>query len=222
LSTIKIYIDGLPIFLKGTQQADFAASANEGHPAIYYEKKADIRQALQTIKQHPEIKQLDIYGEVPVREILLQFQNFFNEQIAAGGLVLNRKGKVLMIHRRGYWDLPKGKLDPGETPEQAAIREVNEETSIEGLELGKLLIETFHMFTDRKGEPVLKHVYWYSMSTKVKGKPVPQEEEDITLARWVGKKSLAEKLQNTYPNIIDVFDAAARLPKKLKHLKISS
>ena len=50
--------------------------------------------------------------------------------IAAGGLVTNENNELLMIFRRGKWDLPKGKLDKGETIEECAIREVEEETGI--------------------------------------------------------------------------------------------
>jgi ADP-ribose pyrophosphatase YjhB (NUDIX family) len=48
--------------------------------------------------------------------------------MAAGGLVENEHGEILLIYRKKHWDLPKGKLDAGETLEECAVREVEEET----------------------------------------------------------------------------------------------
>jgi 8-oxo-dGTP pyrophosphatase MutT (NUDIX family) len=49
---------------------------------------------------------------------------------AGGGIVVNEQNEVLLIYRRGKWDLPKGKLDDGETIEECALREVKEETGL--------------------------------------------------------------------------------------------
>ena len=54
---------------------------------------------------------------------------------AGGGLVKNEKGEVLFMFRKGKWDLPKGKLDPGETMDACAVREVMEETGVSGLSI---------------------------------------------------------------------------------------
>jgi 8-oxo-dGTP pyrophosphatase MutT (NUDIX family) len=59
--------------------------------------------------------------------------------VAAGGLVFNENKELLMIYRRSKWDLPKGKLDEGETIEECAIREVEEETGVQQIILGKLI-----------------------------------------------------------------------------------
>ena len=59
--------------------------------------------------------------------------------LAAGGLVTNAQGEILWIFRRGFWDLPKGKLDDGETIQSCAIREVEEETGIQNIKLHELL-----------------------------------------------------------------------------------
>ena len=64
-------------------------------------------------------------------------ENISRNLITAGGLVINNNSKVLFIYRKNKWDLPKGKLDDGENLEEAAIREVVEET---GLDSNKLSI----------------------------------------------------------------------------------
>jgi 8-oxo-dGTP diphosphatase len=75
------------------------------------------------------------------------------EVLAAGGVVL-RHGEVAVVHRPRYddWSLPKGKLDPGEDFEQAALREVEEETGLR-CSLGKVLGDT--SYHDRKDRPKL-------------------------------------------------------------------
>jgi 8-oxo-dGTP pyrophosphatase MutT (NUDIX family) len=125
--------------------------------------------------------------------------------IAAGGLVRNEADDLLMIYRRGKWDLPKGKLDEGETIEACAIREVKEETGLNEITLGKLIGITHHRYFDKWiMNDVIKETHWFEM--KVKDHPVfiPQKEEDILEIRWVNKKDLPEYLQETYPNIIEI------------------
>lgn len=125
--------------------------------------------------------------------------------IAAGGLVFNEQNELLMIFRRGFWDLPKGKLDPGETIEACAIREVQEETGLTKIALGKFITITIHEYFDPYlKEDVIKESHWYHM--KVVGEPplIPQTEEDITSIKWVGTQSLPAYLNNTYSTIKEV------------------
>ena len=65
---------------------------------------------------------------------------------AAGGLVYNNKREILFIYRNGKWDIPKGRIEKNESHQEAAVREVEEETGIEGLEVKKFLTTTYHVF----------------------------------------------------------------------------
>ncbi|MEO1435804.1 MAG: NUDIX hydrolase, partial [Bacteroidota bacterium] len=103
---------------------------------------------------------------------------------AAGGLVFNANQEALFIFRRGFWDLPKGKVDPGETIEDAAVREVSEETGIQHIERGDLLLVTHHTYKNRKDRRCLKPTYWYLMNT-TESNLIPQAEEDIEAAEWM-------------------------------------
>jgi 8-oxo-dGTP pyrophosphatase MutT (NUDIX family) len=125
--------------------------------------------------------------------------------IAAGGLVFNEYHELLMMYRRGKWDLPKGKLDEGETIKACAVREVEEETGINNIEIGDLIAKTYHEYFDKwVGEQVIKETWWYAM--QVNGKPActPQTEEDIEQVIWATKAQIQEHLQNSYPNIIEI------------------
>lgn len=129
--------------------------------------------------------------------------------IAGGGLVLNDSGELMMIFRRGKWDLPKGKLDEGETIEACALREVAEETGAANLELGALIDIGHHEYFDRfLQEEVIKETHWFLMHAKGVQNLVPQTEEDILEIRWAKGESLATCLQNTYDNVIDVIRKA--------------
>lgn len=125
--------------------------------------------------------------------------------IAAGGLVFNEQEELLMIFRRGYWDLPKGKLDRGETIEQCAVREVEEETGIRDITVVRFISITLHEYFDTYlDENVIKESHWFHMKVKGHQILVPQTEEDISIIKWVGKAQLPEYLNNTYPNIESV------------------
>lgn len=131
----------------------------------------------------------------------------FKSIIAAGGVVFDVNGFVLIIKRFGIWDLPKGKVERGEDVDEAAIREVEEECGISGVTLGEFITPTYHVYT-MKGITILKTTYWYAMNYTGDEQLVPQVAEDITDARWVPLNDLDEYMSNTYQTIRDVFIAA--------------
>jgi ADP-ribose pyrophosphatase YjhB (NUDIX family) len=141
----------------------------------------------------------------PGNDILDKFSSKIPMIVAAGGLVKNKKGKVLFILREGKWDLPKGKLDKGESMEDAAIREVEEETGVKDLKVERYLQTTYHIFK-RSGRYKLKKVIWFEMSTKYSGELVAQEDEGITKVKWKGAKKTKKALKNSYRNIRILFE----------------
>ncbi|MCX6206005.1 MAG: NUDIX domain-containing protein [Bacteroidetes bacterium] len=127
--------------------------------------------------------------------------------IAGGGIVTNELGELLMIFRRGKWDLPKGKLDKGESIEECAIREVEEETGVQKLQLGQLLLVTEHEYFDKWVQAdVIKETHWYRMFVAGVPKLVPQTEEDITAIEWTSLADIANRLNESYETIRQVLD----------------
>ena len=136
-----------------------------------------------------------------VKEPTKCFENFsatYRNIDAAGGLV-TRKDELLFIKRFGKWDLPKGKVEKGESFEAAAVREVEEECG-EWASPKKIIATTYHTY-QFQGAMALKHSHWYQMETSFQGTPKPQLEEGITEVRWFGKNELPEVMANTYASI---------------------
>lgn len=131
----------------------------------------------------------------------------FVEVNAGGGLVSNRRGDYLLINRNGLWDLPKGHQEPGEDIGTCALREVQEETGVDKLELRELICVTDHCYF-RAGRWHLKHTWWFDMLYTDPTDLTPQREEDISKAAWVAKSSLPAFLTNTFPSIQEVFREA--------------
>ena len=130
---------------------------------------------------------------------------------AAGGVVVS-DGRVLLVHRPRYgdWTLPKGKLDRGETFEQAALREVEEETGLR-CRLGRELPSS--EYRDNKDRPKLVR-YWL-MEIDRRGAPPPfatsqggefQPNDEVDEVRWLAPGEAAGAL--TYERDRDVLKAA--------------
>lgn len=125
--------------------------------------------------------------------------------VAAGGIVENEEGKILLQYRRGKWDLPKGKLDEGETLEECAVREVEEETGLHDIQLGEPVGITHHQYME-KGINIHKETHWYAMKVSGSQQLIPQTEEDILELRWVAENELQPYLSNTFANIIEIIE----------------
>ena len=119
---------------------------------------------------------------------------------AAGGVVRDHKGRLLLIKRSGKWDLPKGKAKRNEDMELCAIREVEEETGAKQLTIVELFTETYHTYY-RSGKWQIKHTFWYLMDCADGKHLVPQTEEEIEEVRWVHPHKIYLPLIDTYPAI---------------------
>lgn len=129
-----------------------------------------------------------------------EFQSYFKSQKAAGGKVLNANNEVLFIYRFNKWDLPKGKLDKGESISECAIREVEEECGITNLQILKSLGTTYHIYQEN-GKTILKSTYWFLMHTDFVGELTPQSEEGIEQVVFKNEAGVKLALENSYENI---------------------
>ena len=137
-------------------------------------------------------------------KLWMHFLRHFPIVEAAGGLVRHQDGRFLFIYRNEKWDLPKGRIEKNEPIRIAAVREVEEETGVDGLEIVKPLIETFHVF-NRNGKYKLKKTFWFEMKTASTITLTPQFNEGIEQAVWVFEKEIPHKFENAYENIKQVY-----------------
>jgi 8-oxo-dGTP pyrophosphatase MutT (NUDIX family) len=141
------------------------------------------------------------------KSLLRVFSQCFTNISAGGGLVRNIRGEILVIFRRGKWDLPKGKSEKGETLKQTAVREVEEECGLQGIEIREFLKSTYHIYTGPDNY-ILKKTDWFSMVYEGNDNPRPLLKEDISETRWIDSTQLNEVISNTYQSIIEVIKEA--------------
>ena len=140
--------------------------------------------------------------EVGENAVAAALNETFRMAPAAGGIVVD-DGKLVSIMRHGLPDLPKGHIEQGENPEQAALREVEEETGIGKLRIVKALPSTWHCYLEHE-EWKLKRTYWYLISTTEAIQPKPQTEEGITEIKLIGNEEIEEFLRNTFRSISEI------------------
>lgn len=141
-----------------------------------------------------------------IQKATLYLEENFKRIDAAGGIVKNDKGEILVIHRLGKWDLPKGKIEKNEDIKTAALREVEEECGVKAA-ISSKLINSWHTYVDRQGRDVLKCTYWFEMSMIDDRDLKPQQEEDITDVKWMDLKEVDKVfMKNTYSSIVDVIE----------------
>ena len=137
------------------------------------------------------------------RSVFEDFASQFVWVEAAGGVVRNEHGEVVMISRNGRWDLPKGHREAGESFECCAAREAEEETGAKVESVGRLLCTTLHCY-NLYGRWELKHTAWYEMKACT-SELTPQNEEGIVLAEWVALSDAMERIKDSFPTIKSVF-----------------
>lgn len=205
LQMYKIYVNDNPLFLIARDDLDSLRPAHPGCLTGLYPGKVKVLLHYVDLLEKARIpRTVILYSPDPeglVRDFFSQFQYLE----AAGGLVFNPEGKALFIFRRGRWDLPKGKVDPGETLPETALREVREETGLRRLSLGRRLTDTLHTYR-QNGKRILKRTAWFEMET-TDSVLTPQTEEDIESAVWVEMNDDFLRQPEFYPSIRDVVRA---------------
>lgn len=134
------------------------------------------------------------------------FKSYFKTVQAAGGIIENEQGDILVIERNGFLDLPKGHIESGELAQEAALREVKEEC---GLKNHRILTPnpkvSYHVY--KLGDQwILKKTFWFTMQASENEKLIPQKEEGIESIQWMSKRAIQDHKNEFYSSLIDLFD----------------
>lgn len=202
LQSYKIYINEVKVLLIATADLHHYQTQEDTMVALYLGKVKHLFNYIDLCEKAPKIKTLILHYE-NFRELKKDFTSIFEINEAGGGLIRNEEGSYLFIFRRGFWDLPKGKIEEGETKKEAAIREVIEETGLNEVEIVEKLTVTKHTFRNRLGKRIIKKSHWYLMVAK-KQELIPQTSEDIEKAVWLTIDDFLKNCHPVYANILDV------------------
>ncbi|MDX1477727.1 MAG: NUDIX domain-containing protein, partial [Saprospiraceae bacterium] len=146
----KIYINDSILTLADSQMPMAGLQVlPDALPLRYHGRVKTLMSVIDSLEKSRSPRQIILFSE-NVRRTFKEFSHLYKNIDAAGGIVENKQGEILAIYRRKVWDLPKGKLDAGESFKQAAVREVLEETGLKSVKLGEFVISTYHTFRTRR------------------------------------------------------------------------
>lgn len=202
---IKIYFGDKPLYLTDTLSAELEPLVHRDDTILIEELSGPAVHAMIYEMELPGIH-AGVFLHPDLEASKKAFWKRFELLRAGGGAVWNEQQEILFIHRRGKWDLPKGKLDEGETIEHCAQREVEEETGLKAVQIIQPLITTYHTYHE-SGKHILKETAWFEMRATGDQALVPQLIEDIHAVEWLGKAAWQKVLDDTFPSIRDVLEA---------------
>lgn len=191
----KVFVNDKPIIVT-------SSSKKENDFLVYLLKNCVIEEIIYKLKEE-KINGIILYTDDLEKDWVF-FLESFKVIPAAGGLVLNPKKEVLFIYRNSIWDLPKGRIEKGESIKTAAIREVEEECGIFNLTIIKKLTTTYHIYFQNGMK--LKETHWFLMNSNYNKELTPQLEEGITEVVFKNEELTKEALKNSYENIKLVYD----------------
>lgn len=190
-----VFVNNIPISLSTE------AKVGNGYISLPL-KKTNLVHLIERLNESPSLK-FHLYHDKE-EKIFPLLEKKLPVYVAGGGKVYNTNNDILFIYRNGFWDLPKGKIEKGESIEECAVREVEEETGITGVEITRFLQKTYHVFR-RNGEYRLKLTYWFEMTSNYNDELVPQLDEGITKVKWKSGKKAKKALSKSYANIAQLF-----------------
>ena len=188
----KVFVNDLPLILVQNVPDDIG----EKDMIIHAPRRDDVQQAVKWLF-HKKADAVWLCGDI--LEVWKKCFSIARFIPAAGGVVFNENSELLMIHRLGRWDLPKGKCEDGETIAESAKREVREECGIDELHIQRELPSTYHYYL-LKEKLILKRTFWFEMKSNDTDL-TPQTEEDISEVTWVAPKEVEHNLSESYAAI---------------------
>ena len=184
----KVFIDSTYIIFTDVDQ--FLPNWPHAYPHSYQELVSSLLNANhQVVSPNPEQAMFSFFSNLKMLQ-------------TAGGLVqCENEDAYLWIYRFAHLDLPKGKIEKGEGKVQAAIREIEEETGLDGqFELLDSLPSTYHVY-EMKGRSFFKQNHWFRLRFRGISALKPQTEEGIEAVFWLSDREWCHRLTETYPGL---------------------
>lgn len=213
---LKIYFNNKPLFI--TKQITKDLEEYLHHEETVFIDEFNIH-TVKAMLHEMELSKIHagVFLHDDVEEVLKAFKKKLVLIKAAGGLVHTADDNLLLIYRRGKWDLPKGKLNDNEEMENCAVRETKEETGLVNVEIEKTLCITYHTYHE-EGKHILKESHWFLMKAQKQNNLLPQLEEDIEKCEWVPVDQLAAYMENTHASILDVVKEGVKVLHETKNV----
>jgi 8-oxo-dGTP pyrophosphatase MutT (NUDIX family) len=202
---IKIYFNNKPLFLVNEVTKEIEELLHHEDTVFIDEFNAHTLKAMIHEMEAAQIH-AGVFLHKDTEEMLRAFKKKLVLVIAAGGLAHTDENELLLIFRKGKWDLPKGKLDGKESLASCALREIKEETGLQEAAIEHPLCVTYHTYHEF-GKHILKESHWFLMKAQKQDSFTPQLEEDIEKCEWVRPDQLGPYLDHTHASILDVVKA---------------
>jgi ADP-ribose pyrophosphatase YjhB (NUDIX family) len=196
----KVFVNNKPVFF--ISEEELPAAPDAGDLILRFNRNPDLDEILKTDFSTGNFKRFYIVTR-SAEEAMHHFLTSFKIIHAAGGIVINEQEQLLIIFRNGVWDLPKGKMEHNESPQDSAMREVCEETGICNLVITGFAEETWHSYY-LNSTATMKHTTWFRMKASGKNEFRLQKSEGIELAKWVGREEAGQLLSAAYPSIAEL------------------
>jgi len=178
----KIYINESPLLFCSTEELKNLNPGKQDLSFYYNGNRKRLHNVIDMMEKGNSFDRIIIFSD-NIQGIWKDFKAITKIIKAGGGIVFNQFGELLVIFRRGFWDLPKGKIEKNEKKKDGAIREVMEECGVRDLKLIRKIDKTHHIYRQNYNK-ILKKSIWYLMECP-KQELTPQLEEGIEEAIWV-------------------------------------
>lgn len=199
---IKIYFGNKPLYLCDKIEQEIEPFIHHDDAVFIDELNSHTIKSMIHEMENPSVH-AGVFFHPELDELKKAFWKKFTVIKAGGGIVTNEGNQILIIFRKGKWDLPKGKLDDGETIKECAVREVSEETAIRNINLESYFITTYHTYHEGS-KHILKESHWFTMTAPGNQKLEPQKEEGIDIVQWMKASGIKKIFPETFPSVVDV------------------
>jgi len=196
----KVFNDNIPLILHSNI---FYLAEEENFLYLKFDFHKEWDYCINNIWKNEGVKGLSVYAE-DINEAWTDFKSCFKLVNAAGGVVLNEHGEVLVIERNGFLDLPKGHIEEGELAKEAALREVAEECGLREHKIKSSNPKVSYHIYQLKGEWVLKKTFWFAMNASINEALIPQKEEGIASITWMDRHTIRNNRDQFYSSLLDL------------------